>query len=31
VSLTLAIPDCDAIGEYLVLKNLLRDLKVASN
>jgi hypothetical protein len=31
VSLSLAIPDCDAVGEYLVLKNLLRDLKVVSN
>lgn len=31
VSLTLAMPDCDAIGEFLVLKNLLRDLKIASN
>ncbi len=31
VSLSLAIPECDAIGEYLVLKNLLRDLRVASN
>lgn len=31
VSLTLAMPDCDAIGEFLVLKNLLRDLRIASN
>lgn len=31
VTLTLAMPDCDAIGEFLVLKNLLRDLKIASN
>ncbi len=31
VSLTVSMPDCMAIGEYLVLKNLLRDLKIASN
>ncbi len=31
VSITLSMPSCDAQGEYLVLKNLLRDLKVASN
>jgi hypothetical protein len=31
VSVTVAMPDCDAIGEFLVLKNLLRDLKIASN
>jgi len=31
VGMTVAIPDCTAIGEYLVLKNLLRDLKIASN
>ncbi len=31
VALTLAMPDCDAVGEYLVLKNILRDLKLASN
>jgi len=30
MSMTLAIPECDAIGEYLVLKNLLRDLRIAS-
>ncbi len=30
VSLTLSMPDCDAAGEFLVLKNLLRDLKIAS-
>ncbi len=29
-SLDLAMPDCDAIGDFLVLKNLLNDLKVAS-
>jgi hypothetical protein len=31
VAMTVAIPDCTAIGEYLVLKNLLRDLKIALN
>lgn len=31
VSLTVEIPACSAIGEYLVLKNLLRDMKIASN
>jgi len=31
VALTVSIPDCAAIGEFLVLKNLLRDLKIASN
>lgn len=31
VTLTLALPACDAIGEFLVLKNLLRDLRIASN
>ncbi len=30
VSLTLAMPDCDAIGEFLVLKNVLRDLRIAA-
>lgn len=29
--LELTIPDCDAIGGYLVLKNLLQDLKIARN
>ncbi|WP_226780062.1 translocase [Oceaniglobus trochenteri] len=29
--LTLEIPDCDAVGDILVLKNLLRDMKIASN
>jgi hypothetical protein len=28
--LTLAMPDCKAVGDFLVLKNLLNDLKVAS-
>lgn len=27
----LAVPDCSAIGDYLVLKNLLNDLKIARN
>ena len=27
----LAVPDCDAKGDFLVLKNLLNDLKIASN
>ena len=31
VDLTLAMPGCDAIGDFLVLKNLLRDLKIAQN
>ena len=31
VSMTVAIPECTAIGEFLVLKNLLRDMKIASN
>ncbi|SFD66445.1 translocase [Roseivivax sediminis] len=29
--LTLAMPDCEAVGDYLVLKNLIEDLKIASN
>lgn len=29
--LTLAVPDCDALGDFLVLNNLVQDLKVASN
>ena len=29
--LTLSVPDCDAIGSFLVLNNLVSDLKVASN
>ncbi len=29
--LTLAVPECDAIGSFLVLNNLLQDLKVARN
>tara|TARA_R110002049_G_scaffold44333_6_gene130249 strand:- start:107888 stop:108883 length:996 start_codon:yes stop_codon:yes gene_type:complete len=30
-NLTLAVPECDAIGNFLVLNNLLQDLKVAHN
>ena len=29
--LTLRVPECDNVGEYLVLKNILRDLKIAAN
>lgn len=29
--LTLPIPSCDAVGDFLVLQNLLQDLKVARN
>lgn len=29
--LTLSVPECDAIGSFLVLNNLVSDLKVASN
>lgn len=29
--LTLDMPHCDAIGDFLVLKNLLQDLKIAQN
>jgi hypothetical protein len=28
--LQLSMPDCDAVGEFLVLKNVLEDLKIAS-
>lgn len=28
--LVMAIPACDAVGDYLVLKNMLRDLKLAA-
>lgn len=31
VDLTLSMPACDAIGDFLVLNNLLRDLKIAQN
>jgi len=30
-NLTLAVPECDAVGNFLVLNNLLQDLKVAQN
>ncbi|MGC9368542.1 MAG: hypothetical protein ACP5DX_03275 [Paracoccaceae bacterium] len=30
-ALTLYMPGCEAVGEYLVLKNLLQDMKIASN
>ncbi|MCT4372292.1 translocase [Yangia mangrovi] len=29
--LTLSMPDCSAAGDFLVLKNLLEDLKIAAN
>ncbi|ETX27800.1 hypothetical protein [Roseivivax isoporae] len=29
--LTLAMPDCDGAGDFLVLKNLIQDLKIAAN
>ena len=29
--LVLAMPECDAVGDYLVLKNLFNDLKIADN
>ena len=29
--LTLAVPSCDAVGSFLVLNNLVSDMKVASN
>ncbi|MWD28654.1 translocase [Aquicoccus sp. SCR17] len=28
---TVFVPDCDAVGDFLVLKNLIEDLKIASN
>lgn len=31
IELTFTFPGCDAVGEYLVLQNLLQDLRVASN
>jgi hypothetical protein len=30
-NLTLSVPECDAMGNFLVLNNLLQDLKVARN
>jgi hypothetical protein len=29
--IVLAMPDCDGVGDFLVLKNLFNDLKIASN
>jgi hypothetical protein len=29
--LTLAMPDCGGIGDFLVLKNLATDMKIAAN
>jgi hypothetical protein len=29
--IVLAMPDCEAVGEFLVLKNLFNDLKIAQN
>ena len=29
-NLTLAVPGCDAIGDYLVLNNVFEDMKVAA-
>lgn len=31
VDLAITMPACDAVGDYLVLKNLLQDLKIAQN
>ncbi len=31
IELTFTVPGCDAVGDYLVLQNLLQDLRVASN
>lgn len=31
VDLTVSVPDCSAEGEFLVLKNVIRDMKVALN
>ena len=31
VGLTFTLPGCDAVGDYLLLQNLLQDLRVASN
>jgi len=30
-TLTLAMPECNAVGDFLLLKNLLNDLKIAQN
>lgn len=31
IELTFTVPGCDAVGDYLVLQNLLQDLRVAAN
>ena len=31
IELTFTVPGCDAVGEYLLLQNLLQDLRVAAN
>jgi hypothetical protein len=31
IELTFTLPECDAVGDFLVLQNLLRDLRVAAN
>ena len=31
IELTFTVPGCDAVGDYLVLQNLLQDLRVATN
>ncbi len=31
IELTFTLPACDAVGDYLVLQNLLQDLRVATN
>jgi hypothetical protein len=31
IELTFTLPGCDAVGDYLVLQNLLQDLRVAAN
>jgi hypothetical protein len=31
IELTFTVPGCDAVGEFLVLQNLLQDLRVATN
>jgi hypothetical protein len=31
MDLSLPMPDCDALGQLLVLKNLLPDMKIARN
>ena len=31
VDLVLSIPDCDAVGDFLVLKNMVQDLTLAAN